>query len=97
MSASFQAKNPQVLSGQLKVQELCLFANDALISVVGGDLQVAINEPILSVLMVVKQIAAGTISGVVPSVASVSNIVLTGESAAAASTSYCIKYIVKES
>lgn len=95
MSASFQAKNPAVLSDQLKTQELCLFANDSLVSVSGGDLSVAISEPLNSVLMVIKQVAAGTLTGVVPSISG-QNIVLTGEAAAAATTSYCIKYRVQE-
>lgn len=96
MSASFPAKDSQVLAQQLKVQELVLFANSPLISISGSDLLVQINEPVAQVLCVIKQVAAGTISGVVPAIVSSTSIQLTGESAAVASTSYIIKYIVQE-
>lgn len=98
MSASYQAKNDPVLAQQLKVQELALRADNQLVSVSGGDLLVSISETIESVVQCSKQIAAGTLSGIVATVGTdPKTIKLTGESAAAASTTYVIKYIVKES
>jgi len=94
----FQAKDSQVRNQQLKVQELVLFANNPLISVSGSDLLVTISEALVAVLSCQKQVAAGTLSGVVAVVGTdPKTIKLTGESAAVASTSYVIKYIVDES
>ena len=95
MAASFQAKDPQVLGQQLKVQEVTLLANNTLLSVSGSDLVLQVNESIDSVLMCLKQVAAGTLTGIHCTVSG-TTIVITGESAAAATTAYCIKYIVSE-
>lgn len=96
MAASYQAKDSQVLGQQLKVQELCLFANDGLIAVSGGDLLVTINEPVDKIFFCCKQVIAGTITGLVASVSGSTKILLTGEAAAVATTSYVIKYSVAE-
>lgn len=97
MAASFQAKDSQVLNEQLKVQELVLKANNPLISDDSTDLFVSIGETLGSVLSCVKQIAAGTVSGVVATVATdTSKIKLAGETGAASTTTYIIKYTVKE-
>jgi hypothetical protein len=94
MAASYQAEDVLVLGQQLRVQEICLFANSTLLSVVGGDLKLQFNEPINSVLMVIKQVSAGSISGIAATLGGDgTSIVITGESAAAATTSYLIKYI----
>lgn len=97
MAASFQAKDSQTLNQQLKVQEVCLFANNSMVSVDAGDLLVFIGEPVASVLQTTKQVAAGTLTGVVgaPNTTNTS-IRITGEAAAAATTSYVIKYTVVE-
>lgn len=95
MAASFQAKDTAVLGQQLKVQEICLFANHPLLTVSGSDLSLAIGESVGSVLHCAKQVAAGTITGVQCTISG-SNIILVGESAAISTTSYVIKFIVSE-
>lgn len=97
MASPFPAKDPQVLNQQMKVQELVLFANNPLISVSGSDLLIAIGEVVASVLSCQKQVAAGTLTGVVGVVGTdTSTIKLTGESAAVATTSYVVRYVVAE-
>lgn len=94
---SYQAKDSQVLNQQLKVQELTLFANNNLISDDSTDLFVSIGETVLQVLSCQKQVAAGTLSGVVGSVATdATKIKLAGQTGAAATTSYVIRYVVAE-
>ena len=98
MAASFQSKDSAVLAQQLKVEELCLFAGNSLITVVGGDLVVQLNEPVDQIYMTIKQVVAGTISGIHSTIGGDgTSIVITGESAAVATTSYCIKYSMKQS
>lgn len=97
MAASFQAKDNAVLNQQLKVEEVCLFANNALLSVSGSDLKLQLNEPVTSVIMVLKQVAAGTVTGIAATLgADGTSIIITGESAAAATTSYLVKYTCAE-
>lgn len=97
MSASYQAKDSQVLSQQLKVQEIVLLANNPLLVVAGSDLVLSIGETVASVLSCQKQVAAGTLSGIVGAVnADPTKITLTGESAAVATTSYVVRYVVAE-
>ena len=97
MAASFQAKDSQVLNQQLKVQEIVLFANSPLLAVAGSDLVLSINETVKSVLSCQKQVAAGTLTGIVGAVnADPTKITLTGESAAVATTSYVVRYIIDE-
>lgn len=95
MAASYQSKDVQVLGQQLKVQKIVLKANNPLIAVSGGDLVLTLGEPLDSVQSCVKQIAAGTISGIACTVSG-NTIVITGESAAAATTAYIIHYIIAE-
>lgn len=95
---SYQSKDSQVLGQQLKVEELTLSASSSLITVNGSDLQVQLNEPVQKVYMVIKQVIAGTITGVVGTIGSDgTSIILTGESAAASTTTYCIKYSEQQS
>lgn len=100
MAASYQAKDSQVLGQQLKVQELVVFAGNSLVSVSGSDLLVQTNESLLSVLSIVKQVVAGTLSGLATGSAAIytdgTSIKLTGESAAVSTTSYVIKYTTVE-
>lgn len=97
MSASFNAKDSQVLNQQLKVQEIVLFANSPLLAVSASDLLLSIGETVSAVLSCQKQVAAGTLTGIVGAVnADPTKITLTGESAAAATTSYVVRYTVAE-
>lgn len=98
MAVSFQAKNSQTLNQQLKVQEVVVTAGNSMVSVSGGDLIVSIGETVESVLSCQKQTAAGVLSGLARTIGTdTSTIQLTGESAALATTSYTIKYVVAES
>lgn len=93
----YQSKDSQVLNQQLKVQELVLFANNPLVAVSGSDLVVSIGETVASVLSTQKQVAAGTLTGIVGAVnADPTKITLTGESAAVSTTSYVIRYVLAE-
>lgn len=97
MAASFQAKDSQVLNQQLKVEEIVLRADNSLVSVSGGDLIISVGETISQVLSCQKQLAAGTLSGLALAIGSdTSTIKLTGESAALASTTYVVKYVVAD-
>lgn len=96
--SSFQAKDSAVLAQQLKVEEIVLFANNPLITVIAGDLNVQLNEPVDQIFVCVKQVVAGTVSGVHCTVgADLTSITITGEAAAAATTAYMIKYSAKQS
>lgn len=95
MAASYQSKDSLVLTQQLKVQEVTLFANNTLLSVSGGDLVLQLNEPVDSVLLCAKQVVAGTLSGIHCTVSG-TTIIVTGEAAALATTSYMIKYVIAE-
>lgn len=97
---AYQSKQSLVLGQQLKVEEICLLANNPLISVVASDLNLQLSEPLSpsSVLMCLKQVAAGTVTGVACTIgADGTSITITGESAAAATTAYLIKYVMKQS
>ncbi len=97
MAASYQAKDSDVLGKQLKAQELVIKANDTLITDDATDLFVDIKEDVSQVLSCIKQVAAGTVSGVVATVHSdIKKIKLAGETGAASTTTYIIKYIAKE-
>lgn len=96
MAASFQSKDSAVLSQQLKVQEIAVFASNALITVSGSDLKLQLSEPIDQIYMTLKQVALGTVTGVAATIgADGTSIIITGESAAVASTAYVIKYSMK--
>lgn len=100
MAASFQAKDSLVLEQQLSVQELSLKASNGLVSVSGPDLIVSLKEKIDSVVAGLKQIAAGTLTGVVVTIQNDANgeptqLKIAGEAAAAASTAYILKYVTK--
>ena len=92
---AYQSKDVLVLGQQLKVQKIVLLANNTLLTVSGSDLSLAMGEPVKQVMSCMKQIAAGTISGIACTVSG-NNIIITGESAAAATTSYVIHYIIDE-
>ncbi len=79
MAASFQAKDSEVLEQQLEIQSLAIRANSGFISADGDDLLVEINEPIDSILMAIKQIPAGTVSGVEVSIEAPSQIRLVNQ------------------
>lgn len=101
MAASYQAKSSQVLAAQLKVQELCVKASDSLVSVSGSDLLVNIGEPLVAAMAGLKQVAAGTLSGVVVTIENDADgkptlLKIAGESAAAATTSFILKYTTKQ-
>lgn len=96
--SSFQAKDSAVLAQQLKVEEITLYANNPLLTVVAGDLNLQLNEPVDQIFTCVKQVVAGTITGVHCTVgADGTSITVTGEAAAAATTTYMIKYSNKQS
>lgn len=98
MAASFQSKDSAVLAQQLKVEEITVFAGNPLISVISSDLNLQLNEPVDQIYSCLKQVAAGTISGVHCTIgADLTSITITGESAAVATTSYVIKYSMKQS
>lgn len=95
---SFNSKDSQVFGQQLKVEEICLFAGNSLITVNGSDLQLQLSEPVDQIFMVIKQVVAGTITGIHATVGSDgTSIIITGESAAVATTSYLVKYSMKQS
>jgi hypothetical protein len=98
MAASFQAKDSNVLNQQLKVQELVVKAGNPLVSVSGSDLIVSIGETLDSVLSCQKQLAAGgAVTALALAIGSdTTTIKLTGESAALATTTYVLKYVVAE-
>lgn len=101
MAASFQAKDSQVLQQQLVVQELTLKANNSLITDDSTDLFIHMGETILTTVMCIKQIAAGTVSGVVATVANDTDgnptlIKLAGQTGAATTTSFQVKYTTHE-
>lgn len=95
MAASYQSKDSQVLQQQLKVQEVTLFANNTLLSVSGGDLVLQLNETVDSVPIAIKQVVAGTLTGLATTHTG-TTITLVGEAAAVATTAYCIKYTIAE-
>lgn len=90
---SFEAKKAMARDEQLKVQELVLKANSPMLSVVSSDLVLDIGETVVEVRACLKQVVAGTVTGIAATVSS-GKIVITGESAAVATTSYIIKYVV---
>lgn len=93
MSASFNSKDSAVLGQQLKVQEIAVFANSALVSVSGGDLKLQLSEPVDQIFITLKQVALGTVTGIAATKgADGTSIIITGEAAAVASTSYVVKY-----
>ena len=102
--ASFQSRDSGALQQQLAVQELCLFANNGLFSVSGSNLVLSLQpntDKFTSVLMCLKQVASDAVSGVVVTIQNDANgnptqLVLTGEGSALATTSYLIKYTVAE-
>jgi hypothetical protein len=96
--SQFQAKDSAVLGQQLKVQELCVFASNPLLSVSGGDLKLQVSEPIDQIFICAKQVVAGTLSGIHCTIGGdLTSIIITGEAAAVASTAYMIKYSVQQS
>lgn len=95
MAASYQSKDSAVLGQQLAVQSIVLKANSPLLSVSGSDLALQLNETPSAVLSCIKQVAAGTLSGIACTISG-TQIIVTGESAAVASTVYIIRYIIAE-
>lgn len=95
---AYYAKDSSVQAQQLKVEELTLFANNPLLTVLSSDLNLQINEPVDQVFMILKQVVGGTVTGIHGTVgADGTSITITGESAAISTTSYIVKYSCKQS
>ena len=101
MAISYQAKDDAVLSSQLKVQEVCVKADDQIVSSSGGATLVEIGESILSVadggILCALHITPGTgVAAPAVSVVSSSKISCASTSLAAGDV-LIVRYVVKES